>query len=85
MQVYWKDWSACGIDNHEILPILFVTADVITTVTVGEIIVMLNQCSCYGKVKTAHSSRQIEACDSIVDDSIKVGGHQHGIALIIAN
>ena len=65
------------IDNHEITSNPLVTAGGIINSVNGEIIIIMNQYSYYGKGRTIHLSGQLECCENLVDDkSVKVKGTQ---------
>jgi hypothetical protein len=69
-----------GVDTHQIVDIPVGTAGAIVK-TQGEVITILHQYAYTGKVKTIHSSGQLEWYKQEVDDkSIKVGWKQRSVS-----
>ena len=63
-----------GIGNHDINYVSNVIVGRVTKITIGEVIIMMNQNTFYSKCSTTHSSRQVENLKKSDDDKrIKVG------------
>ena len=69
--------TVTGIDSHELQGLHVVQCAALVETNHGIVNFIMNECACYGKGHTIHSSGQIEWFKNSVDDrSVQVGGKQ---------
>ena len=69
--------TVTGIDSHELQGLDVVQCADLVETNHGIVNLIMNECACYGKGHTIHSSGQIEWFKNSVDDrSVQVGGKQ---------